>query len=83
MKKTSQYNSVRYDRLMQLSEFDEFDVEKVVQTDICANKSYMKYIQKLWLDNDLTNWNIDIDNLCNCSDPHRGIISSVKKKTLV
>lgn len=80
MKKISQYNSVRYDKLFQLSEFEEFDVEKAVQNDICANKSYMKYIQKLWVDNELTKWNINIDNLCNCKDPHRGIISSVKER---
>jgi len=80
MKKTSKYNSVRFGKLLQLSEFEEVDVEKVVQNDICANKSFMKYIQKLWCDNELTNYNIDIDNLCNCQDPHRDIISSVKKR---
>ena len=80
MKKTSRYNSIRYDKLLKLSVDSEFNVVKAVQKDICANKSHMKYIQKLWVDNELTDWDIDIDNLCNCQDPHRGIISSVKKR---
>lgn len=69
----------RYSKLLELDIAADFDVEHEVKKAICIKKERMKNIQKEWQDNGSTNWNINIDKLCSCRDPHEAIISAVRR----
>jgi len=79
MRKRGPYESKRYGRLLELSMPSNFDVEREVQQDICTNKEKLQKIQKQREDTRNTDWNIDIDKLCSCKDPHNAIVSAVRK----
>ena len=80
MKTGSRDNVVRYNKLLQLSITPDFDVEQEIQQAICTNQKALKEIQKQRQNNGRTNWNIDIDKLCSCRDPHKAIVSAVTKR---
>ncbi|NQT56095.1 MAG: hypothetical protein HQ551_07690 [Desulfobacteraceae bacterium] len=79
MKERGPYESKRYGRLLELNIPTNFDVEREIQQDICKNKEKLKTIQKKREDKRYTDWNIDIDKLCSCRDPHEAIVSAVRK----
>lgn len=58
---------------------EDFDVEKEMQETICINKKNIMEIQELKEKNGHTNWNIDIDKMCSCRNPHKAIISAVTR----
>ncbi|MBI4763756.1 MAG: hypothetical protein HY787_04035 [Deltaproteobacteria bacterium] len=79
MRERGPYESKRYGRLLELNIPVNFDVELEIQKDICKNKEKLRKIQKQREDTRNTDWNIDVDKLCFCRDPHEGIVSSVGK----
>jgi hypothetical protein len=79
MSTSNRYNEARYGRLLQLDISSEYDVEEEIQKAICSNIKPIKQIQKQRQNNFITNWNIDIDKLCTCKNPHDAIMSSVTK----
>jgi len=79
MRAGSIYNEARYSRLLQLNISPGYDVEREIQRTICVNIKTIKEIQKQRQNSASTNWNIDIDKLCRCKNPHDAIMSSVTK----
>jgi len=79
MRERGPYESNRYGRLLELSIPSNFDVEREIQRDICTNKEKLQKIQRQREDTRNTDWNIDIDKLCACRDPHKAIVSAVTK----
>lgn len=79
MRECGSYDKRRYDRLLDLNIPANFDVEREIQQDICANKEKLQKIQKQREDTLTTSWNIDIDKLCSCRDPHNAIVSAITK----
>ena len=75
----SKYNEARYGRLLQLKISPEYDVEEEIQRAIYTNIKTLKEFQKQMQNSASTNWNIDIDRLCKCENPHNAIMSSVTK----
>jgi len=80
MKAGSSENNIRYSKLLGLNIMEDFNVEKEMQKAICINKKNIKKIQELMEKNNRTNWNIDIDKICSCKDPHEAIVSAVKRR---
>ena len=81
MRERGPYENKRYGRLLELNIPVNFDVEREIQQDICTNKEKLQEIQKQREDKRYTDWNIDIDKLCSCRDPHKAIVSAVTKLT--
>jgi len=79
MRAGSRSNEVRYSRLLQLNILPKYDVEGEIQQAICANIKTIKEIRKQRQNSASTNWNIDIDKLCTCKNPHDAIMSSVTR----
>jgi hypothetical protein len=79
MRERSPYESKRYGRLLELDIPGNFDVEREMQQDICGNREKFRQIQKQREDTGNTSWNINIDKLCSCRDPHKAIASAVRK----
>lgn len=69
----------KYIKLLELNVTEDFNVEHEMQQDICAKKEQLKSIQKQMENSNNTRWNIDIDKLCSCRNPHEAIISAVAR----
>ena len=79
MRERGPYDTKRYGRLLELNIPANFDIEREIQQNICTNKEKLKKVQKQREDTRDTDWNIDIDKLCSCRDPHKAIVSAVTK----